>query len=52
MRSLKNIFKTNKELKEKNGSYNNMNMKNKALASLRHHTGLIETVEIATAALN
>lgn len=31
--------------------YNTMDIPNKALASMRHHTGLRETAEIATAAL-
>ena len=40
-----------KKVKEKSVLYNTMNIKNIALASLRHHTGLRENAEIATAAL-
>ena len=46
-----NINETTKGVKENIGLYNTMNTKNVALASLRHHTGLRGTVEIATAAL-
>ena len=46
-----NINETSKGVKEKIGLYNTMNIKNVASASLRHHTGLRETAEIATAAL-
>ena len=45
------INETSKGVKEKFGLYNTVNIKNVVLASLRHHTGLRETVEIATAAL-
>ena len=46
-----NINETSKGVKEKIGLYNTMNIKNVALASLRHHKGLREIAEIATAAL-
>ena len=46
-----NINETSKEVKKKICLYNTMNLKNIALANLRHHTGLRETAEIAIAAL-
>ena len=46
-----NINESSKGAKEKIGLYNTMNIKNVALASLRHHIGLRETAKIATAAL-
>ena len=46
-----NINETSKGVKEKIGLHNAINIKNVVLTSLRHHTGLRETAEIATTAL-